>query len=65
LNVQRGQLPDKVDRWCISDQKQRWGASALSLTEPRHQWLPPPQLRAALQTMIRKAERVEGTRIEE
>ena len=65
LNVQLGPLSDKVDHWRTSDQKQRWGASALSLTEPRlrrikgHRHL--PQLRATLQAKTGKAEHVEGT----
>jgi transposase-like protein len=35
LNAQLGQLTDKVDRWRMSDQKQRWVASALLTIEPR------------------------------
>ena len=67
LNAQLGQLTDKVDHWRTSDQKQRWVASALSLIEPRLRRIKGyrhlPQLRAALQAKIGKAERVEGTRI--
>ena len=67
LNAQLGQLTDKVDHWRTSDQKQRWVASALSLIEPRLRRIKGyrhlPQLRAALQATIGKAERVEGTRI--
>ena len=67
LNAQLGQLTDKVDHWRTSDQKQRWVASALLLIEPRLRRIKGyrhlPQLRAALQATIGKAERVEGTRI--
>jgi len=56
-----------VDHWRTSDQKQRWVASALLLIEPRlrriNGYRHLPQLRAALQTKIGKAERVQETRI--
>jgi hypothetical protein len=54
-----------MDHWRTSDQKQRWGASALNLIKPRlwrikgYRHL--PQLRAALQAKTGKAEHVEGT----
>ena len=67
LNAQLGLLTDKVDHWRTSDQKQRWVASALSLIEPRLRRIKGyrhlPQLRAALQAKIGKAECMEGTRI--
>jgi len=67
LNAQLGQFTDKVDHWRTSDQKQPWVASALLLIEPRLRRIKGyrhlPQLRAALQAKIGKAERVEGTRI--
>jgi putative transposase len=62
LNAQLGPLTDKVDHWRTSDQKQRWVASALLLIEPRLRRIKGyrhlPQLRAALQAKIGKAERV-------
>lgn len=65
LNAQLCQLTNKVDYWCTSDQKQHWVASALLLIEPRLRRIKGyrhlPQLRAALQTAIGKAERIEGT----
>jgi hypothetical protein len=55
----------RMDRWRTSDQKQRWGASALSLIEPRLRRIKGyghlPQLRVAWQAKTGKAERVEGT----
>ena len=67
LNAQLGPLTDKVDHWRTSDQKQRWVASALLLIEPRlrriNGYRHLPQLRAALQAKIGKAERVQETRI--
>jgi hypothetical protein len=54
-----------MDHWHTPDQKQRWGASGLSLIEPRLRRIKGyrhlPQLRAALQAKTGKAERVEGT----
>lgn len=68
LNAQLGQFTDKMDHWRTPDQKQRWVASALLLIEPslrriKEGYRHLPQLRAALQATIGKAERVEGTRI--
>ena len=55
----------RMDRWRTSDQKQRWGASALSLIKPRLRRIKGyrhlPQLRAALHAKTGKAERMEGT----
>jgi hypothetical protein len=55
----------RMDRWRTSDQKQRWGASALSLIKPRLRRIKGyrhlRQLRAALQAKTGKAERMEGT----
>ena len=57
----------RMDRWRTSDQKQRWGASALSLIKPRLRRIKGyrhlPHLRAALQAKTGKAERMEGTSI--
>jgi len=67
LNAQLGQLTDKVDHWRTSDQKHRWVASALRLIEPRlrrikgYRYL--PQLRAALQAAIGRAEPQAGSRV--
>ena len=66
LNAQLGQLTDKVDHWRTSEQKQRWVASALVLTEPRLRRIKGyrhlPQLQLALRTEIPR-ESVTDTRI--
>lgn len=54
--AQLGAYTDKVDRWRISEQKQRWVASALLMVEPRLRRIKGyrdlPLLRAALQREI-------------
>ncbi len=56
LMAQLGAYTDKVDRWRISEQKQRWVASALLMVEPRLRRIKGyrdlPLLRAALQREI-------------
>ena len=65
LNAQLGQLTDKVNHWRTSDQKHRWVASALLLIEPRLRRIKGyrqlPQLRAALQAEIGRAETQAGS----
>jgi hypothetical protein len=66
LNAQLGHLTDKVDRWCTSDQKHRWVASAVLAIEPRLRRIKGSrhlaQLAAALQRELQR-ETVTETRI--
>jgi hypothetical protein len=67
LTAQFGQVTNTVDRWCTSDQKPRWGASALLTIEPPRRRITGSRhlsrLRTALQAEIRRAETTEHTHV--